>query len=257
MTESPPDWLVHHPALAARAISLESPWCQAPRVWRTVEDVEGNWDAPCYVVKVLVPGSVEAPVYELLASDGLAHAHIIPAEVVRDERSDFLLMPALLDPFAIPRRWDTEEVLDFCHQVLQGIEDLHAVKIAHLDIHEGNVLMATSYEATRHANTKAGTIYLIDFGSSRVLARGPGEQEPIELPPSAVPKFADRPVFDPYAWDMYCVGVLFTSILEVSNPIPEQLLGSNPDLPGSTTDNDRPELAAPHARDICRLDHRQ
>ncbi len=88
-------------------------------MWRTVEDVEGNWDAPCYVVKVLVPGSVEAPVHELLASDGLAHAHIIPAKVVRDERSDFLLMPALLDPFAIPRQWDTEEVLDFCHQVLQ------------------------------------------------------------------------------------------------------------------------------------------
>ncbi len=88
-------------------------------MWRTVEDAEGNWDAPCYVVRLLPPDSLEASLHELLASDGIAHPHVIPAEVFRDQRGDFLLMPALLDPFVIPRAWNTEQVLDFYHRVLQ------------------------------------------------------------------------------------------------------------------------------------------
>ncbi len=119
------------------------------------------------------------------------------------------------------------------------------------------MLTATSYEATRHAHVKAETIYLIDFGSSRLLTLGPGEEGPIELPPSAIPKFEDQPVFDPYAWDMYCVGILFKDPLQVSNSIQEQLLELKSDFSGPTADYNCPGLAAPHARDICWLDYRQ
>lgn len=57
-------------------------------------------------------------------------------------------------------------------------------------------------------------MYIIDFESALHLPQGPGMQHPVELPPSALSSLG-RTHFDPYAWDMYCVGKLFDDTIKV------------------------------------------
>lgn len=70
-----------------------------------------------------------------------------------------------------------------------------------------------------------GRLYLIDFGSGRILGAGPGKQPAMELLKSQ----QDHPVgitaLDPYSWDVYCLGHLFRGFIEVRRKISANFSG--------------------------------
>ncbi|KAI0632462.1 hypothetical protein C8Q77DRAFT_1125829 [Trametes polyzona] len=72
------------------------------------------------------------------------------------------------------------------------------------DICDGNVLIASEYNAQLHKQVLEGRIYCIDFQTARQLPAGPGG---ITLPRAHQfqPPF-DR--MDLYPWDVYCLGKL-------------------------------------------------
>ena len=76
--------------------------------------------------------------------------------------------------------------------------------VAILD-HDTNVFYALS----------KGELYFIDFGQSRQLTLGPSFQPPIVLPASQEDKPLEVTMFDPYSFDVYCVGKVMQSMLLV------------------------------------------
>lgn len=62
---------------------------------------------------------MEATIYELLQSQRNACTHIVPTEVVRDSRGDFLLMPCFVGLHVQPPPWSLEQVLNYFVQVLE------------------------------------------------------------------------------------------------------------------------------------------
>lgn len=68
-----------------------------------------------------------------------------------------------------------------------------------------------------------GRLYIIDFEMARHLPLGPRAQGPVQLTGALIQAPLGVSRFDPYAWDMYCVGVLFDEVLEVSDVIKGQM----------------------------------
>lgn len=66
-----------------------------------------------------------------------------------------------------------------------------------------------------YPQTKAGRVYIIDFDRSRQLEFGPGRQSPIELPSTQYKHPLQMTSFDPYSWDVYCMGKLFARLTNV------------------------------------------
>ena len=66
----------------------------------------------------------------------------------------------------------------------------------------------------RHEGIQEGQVFIIDFEYSRVLDYGPGRQAAVELPYTqwARPREGITHL-DPYAWDVFCLGVAFNDIL--------------------------------------------
>ena len=81
-----------------------------------------------------------------------------------------------------------------------------------------NLLVAERWDAQDHKNLENGKIYIIDFSESRQLHLGPGEQLPIDLPQSVTPKPLGMQHFDPYSFDVYCLGDVFDYTLAVRVP---------------------------------------
>ena len=59
-------------------------------------------------------------------------------------------------------------------------------------------------------------MYLIDFESCRQFERGPGVQTAIPLPDTHVVPPLGMTTFDPFSWDVYCLGLTFGAMIEVS-----------------------------------------
>ena len=66
----------------------------------------------------------------------------------------------------------------------------------------------------RHEGIQEGQVFIIDFEYSRVLDYGPGRQPAVELPYTqwARPREGITHL-DPYAWDVFCLGVAFNEVL--------------------------------------------
>nr|VWO97432.1 Glucoamylase (EC (1,4-alpha-D-glucan glucohydrolase) (Glucan 1,4-alpha-glucosidase) [Ganoderma boninense] len=194
-----PDWLKDHPDLRARGIMLH----QDQRLFYTPRPYRSP--SPQYVIKVLDPATEECSINEHLQHTLPSPNHSLPCEIIPSD-------PRLL-------------VMPF------GVEHLHRLRIAHLDICFGNIASASPYQASTDARLVAGKVYLIDFGQSRQLALGPGHQPPIVLPASQQDKPLNVTMFDPYSFDVYCTGkvlqriLLYTALPEAEFPwIPMRLL---------------------------------
>lgn len=61
----------------------------------------------------------------------------------------------------------------------------------------------------------AGRLYIIDYGSGRILGAGPGKQPAMELLDSQQAHPPGIEALDPYSWDVYCLGHLFWELIEV------------------------------------------
>ena len=78
-----------------------------------------------------------------------------------------------------------------------------------------NIVIAVPSDARSHSSLDPDKTYIIDFGQSLQLDLGPGCQPAIELPDSQVRKPPGMKHFDPYSWDMYCVGTSLELHIEV------------------------------------------
>lgn len=84
------------------------------------------------------------------------------------------------------------------------------------DIYDGQFLIGDQDDAAIHAKVVPEKVYMIDFGSSKRLAKGPGQQYAIDLPQTNCRPPLQMSLFDPYSWDIYCTGVFFRSLIEVN-----------------------------------------
>ena len=78
-----------------------------------------------------------------------------------------------------------------------------------------NVVAATAEDARLDARLTAGRVYLIDFESCQQFEHGPGVQTAVQLPNTQVRPPLDMKSFDPFSWDVYCLGATLEDILDV------------------------------------------
>ncbi|KAI0629596.1 kinase-like domain-containing protein [Trametes polyzona] len=202
-----PGWLKNHPELQRRGIQLTQ-LLKAGFVYRT-EYGQG----PGVAVKIIDPDTDEASIYERLKHlEPVPQNHTIPFELLHLER-DIVIMPAIDDILFHPyKHWPMSEFLDVFLQIVEGVEYLHSKNIAHLDLCSGNLLLLeTGTGVVPNARERYGRIYIIDYGASQHFPSGPGVQPAITLPETQVEPPRDLEVFDPYSWDVYCLG----KVLEV------------------------------------------
>ncbi|EIN06241.1 kinase-like protein [Punctularia strigosozonata HHB-11173 SS5] len=166
---------------------------------------------------------------EPLASD--SHNHCVPIyEIlsVPDEDYKLIVMP-LLRKYADPE-WDTMgEVVSCIHQVFEGLQFMHANRIAHRDCTVGNIMLdprdmypdgfhpsrprrARDWNGDAKFYTRTqrpSRYYLIDFGLSQLY---PPEGSATAIPSlggdKTVPELLAHPdsEYDPFPVDVYYVG---------------------------------------------------
>ncbi|KAI0655844.1 hypothetical protein C8Q70DRAFT_1015896 [Cubamyces menziesii] len=206
-----PERLLHHPEMQRRGIKLVAAlnpgvvFCSIPT------------ENPQFVVKVLDLGTEELPIYErLLRQANSPRNHTIPCEIYR-EGHPLLIMPYLMPlDVLISRDCPSLRRLFRAFQDLaEGVEFLHQQHIAHLDICHNNIVTALGEHVSAHPDSGlvSGRTYIIDFNTSRQLALGPGLQHAITLPPTQLPPPNSLKHFDPYSWDMYCLGQVYERAL--------------------------------------------
>ena len=86
------------------------------------------------------------------------------------------------------------------------------------DLCFGNVVAIVDETEEEHPRTKVGRVYIIDFDRSRQLELGPGRQPAVALPSTQFKPPLQMKAFDPYSWDVYCMGKLFEQLTKVSFP---------------------------------------
>ncbi|KAI0363818.1 hypothetical protein BV20DRAFT_1006793 [Pilatotrama ljubarskyi] len=225
-----PTWLQTHPELRRRGIVLVGPLkpvcrdgfipsllatttltqCLQSYVYRTTV-----LEVPVYAVKILEAEHEEAHIYERLRGDPKPQNHTIPFEIVHSE-PELLIMPCLTHMSSLPSDdWPLSAFFALFLQIVEGVEYLHNQRIAHLDLCDGNVLVATERMASFDNRLTPGRIYIIDYHTSRQLPSGPGVHPPIHLPPTQIPPPLDNRLFDPYSWDVYCLGKLFERMVKL------------------------------------------
>ncbi|PIL34785.1 hypothetical protein GSI_02572 [Ganoderma sinense ZZ0214-1] len=203
-----PDWLLTHPGLHKRGIVVHEalqPFTVYATQWRP--------EGPIYVVKAINPSRPEADFYDLFDrySDSPTD-HTVPHEVIRCDR------PLLVMPFASRIMHfcscKTSSILATFDQVLEGVEHLHRLHVAHGDLYTHNVIGATERDAGRDPRLTAGRVYLIDFETCRQFEHGPGVQTAVPLPNTHVVPPLGMTTFDPYSWDVYCLGRTLEGIVQ-------------------------------------------
>ncbi|KAM5541293.1 hypothetical protein V8D89_005222 [Ganoderma adspersum] len=195
-----PDWLLTHPELRKRGITLHTP-LQPFTVYATERRPEG----PVHVVKAIKPSGPEADIYDLLDQHSDSpNDHTIPHELIRCERPlVVMLFASALDDFCTKY---TSSILAAFDQILEGVEHMHRLRITHGDIYAYNVVAARAEDAAHDARLTVGRVYLIDFKSCRQFEHGPGVQTAVPLPHTHVVPPLGMKSFDPFSWDVYCLG---------------------------------------------------
>ena len=79
--------------------------------------------------------------------------------------------------------------------------------------------------ASKPYKLERGKVYIIDFGVSRKLSLGPGEQPPIEIGECHYGPPENMKVFDPYSFDVYCTGKCLETYVRVSTQLVHYLIG--------------------------------
>ncbi|KAI0069575.1 hypothetical protein K474DRAFT_1777216 [Panus rudis PR-1116 ss-1] len=209
-----PEQLKSHPEILRRGLALREP--AKPGVVFTTTVAE----KPCYVVKVLKLDSEERSIYEYLQQHDLASPnHTIPFEL------STLGHPLLIMPFvswisglrpATKDGWTSYELLSIFLQLTEGIEFLHRHNIAHMDYCYSNTLIAEHGDVVNDKRLVEGKLYIIDFDWSKRLKYGPGVQHAITLTPTQIEPPNGLKHFDPYAWDVYCLGHVCQDIIRIS-----------------------------------------
>lgn len=101
----------------------------------------------------------------------------------------------------------------------------------HQDVSDSNIVTSERLDSSQHATSPSATIYYIDFEATRIFPSGPGTGIRINdfysagggkyIPPEGVD------ALDPYAYDVYCLGVLYDAIFRVSSSRDHSLRGAD------------------------------
>ncbi|KAH9896640.1 hypothetical protein C8Q73DRAFT_686397 [Cubamyces lactineus] len=220
--------LVNHPELVRRGIVLDDS-LKPGVVFRSIAKDGGPADRG-FVIKVLDLDDEELKIYErLLANLSSPRNHTIPCEIVRDGHP-ILIMPMIsdIDSMITGRRCkSSSDLADIFYQLIEGVDYLHTHHIVHMDLCFGNVGGALPSPAAYHSALRLGRVYIYDFNSSRQFTRGPGSQPAITLPETQTPPPHGMTHFDPYSWDIYCLGILLNELIDIyaeEKPNPPWLL---------------------------------
>ncbi|KAI0324122.1 hypothetical protein GY45DRAFT_1331878 [Cubamyces sp. BRFM 1775] len=203
-----PDRLLHHPEMQRRGIRLA--YALKPGVV-----FRAAMDGPQFVVKVVDLDTEELPISRRLRGLSSPRNHAVPCEIYDDEHP-LLIMPYLAQLYSLIV-WDCpslDRLLEIFQDLAEGVDFLHQQHIAHLDICYGNVVAALSQHVAEHPSLVIGRTYIIDFDTSRQLALGPGSQHAIALPPTQIRPPNGLKHFDPYSWDVYCLGQLYKKLIK-------------------------------------------
>ncbi|KAI0658959.1 hypothetical protein C8Q70DRAFT_140952 [Cubamyces menziesii] len=210
-----PDRLIDHPELLRRGIVLIDSMKPGVVFRSLVQD--GGPAGRGFVVKVLDLADEELKVYErLLGCIDSPQNHTIPCEIVRDGHP-MLIMPMLsrIDATISQQCNQLSDLVDIFYQLIEGVGYLHQHHIAHMDLCFGNVGAALSIPASYHPSLTLGKVYIYDFNTSRQFTRGPGHQHAIALPESQTSPPDGITHFDPYSWDVYCIGHLLDELMDI------------------------------------------
>ncbi|KAH9886761.1 hypothetical protein C8Q73DRAFT_748913 [Cubamyces lactineus] len=189
-----PARLKSHPEVLRRGFELEPAYpCKIGVVYRTSLLKE-----PLYHIKILDTDTQEAAMFQLLS---------------RQLTSPEAGHPLLITP-SLFVRLESCSLMGRVISCFQGIEYMHSLHIAHMDICPGNVVAAARNIGQRYPDVEPGKAYLIDFGSSLQFTLGPGSQPAIVLPPSQFRLEYDITYFDPYSWDVYCAALTMQRTME-------------------------------------------
>ncbi|KAJ8474866.1 hypothetical protein ONZ51_g6945 [Trametes cubensis] len=189
-----PSRLKSHPEVIRRGLEPTDPW-KVGVVYSTSMLKE-----PLYYIKILDTDTEEAAIFQQLSRQVDTRNHTIPGELTPPETGHPLLI--------------TPAMSDFSALLIEGIEYMHDLRITHMDICPGNVLVADPQIDRRYSGVEPGKVYLIDFGSSLQLPLGPGSQHAITLPPSQFRPENGITCFDPYSWDVYCAALTMQQTLK-------------------------------------------
>ncbi|KAM5541292.1 hypothetical protein V8D89_005221 [Ganoderma adspersum] len=217
-----PEALRAHPELVKRDLVLDYP-LNIGSVYAT-----SGLNRPQFVIKLLNPATEEAAIVDRLQHDTSTRNHLVPCEIIRSDRTLLVMpyVPRVDQP--IRREKDPLKrlrvLLKVFHQIAEGVEHLHSLRIAHIDLCYCNVMVALKDTEEKYPQTKAGRVYIIDFDRSRQLALGPGRQPAIELPSTQYQHPLQMTSFDPYSWDVYCMGMLFQRLTNDWQSSPPWLL---------------------------------
>ncbi|KAI0357914.1 hypothetical protein OH77DRAFT_1314205 [Trametes cingulata] len=205
-----PERLQSHPDLRQRGLVVTHP-LKPGFVYAT-----SHRQQPQYAVKILDLATEELAIYQrLLELDPASPNHTLPCQVTQLGHP-LLIMPRLLEVYAMfgTAQWTLYELLSVFLQIVEGVEFLHRLHIAHLDLCFDNVVGAGATEAQYHRGVVHGKVYIIDFGSARTLQLGPGKQRAIVLPPTQIRPPNGLKHFDPYSWDVFCVAHILQVLVE-------------------------------------------
>ncbi|KAI0628802.1 hypothetical protein C8Q77DRAFT_1145477 [Trametes polyzona] len=206
-----PDQLKAHPEIRRRGLVLREP--AKPGVVFTTTRAE----SPCHVVKVLKLDNEELSIYEyLLQRNPASPNHTIPCEL-STLGHPLLIMPYVcklvsLGPATVGG-WTSFDILSLYLQLTEGIEFLHDHHIAHMDFCWENVLVARAQDLVNDVRLVEGKLYIIDFDWSKRFKNGPGVQRAITLTPTQTEPPNGLKHFDPFSWDVYCLGIACDDVL--------------------------------------------
>ncbi|KAI0672537.1 hypothetical protein C8Q78DRAFT_971657 [Trametes maxima] len=222
---SVPERLRTHPDLLRRGIILTD-FVKPGIVYKT-----STVQQPQYVVKILSTDTEELGIYKRLTPLIPSPSnHTVPSELSQCGHP-LLIMPYLWGPIILRRRPDIKPITTTLHEMLglfvqlvEGVEFLHRQHIAHMDLCTGNILVAGPDDAKAHPRLVSEKLYIVDFGSSQQLKLGPGVQGAIVLPPSQQDPPNGIKHFDPYSWDVYCLGHVLRDIMHMNYDEPHSPL---------------------------------
>ncbi|KAL7284503.1 hypothetical protein ACG7TL_001794 [Trametes sanguinea] len=197
-----PERLQRHRKLKERGIALADS-LKPGVVFGTRNDKED------FVVKVLDLATEELPIYEQLLRhlDDSAN-HTVPAEIDRSEHP-LLIMPMLEHGTRIIR---ARALLIFTNYTSPTWYSGSGFK--------PNILVADPRVGACYDKIKPYRLYIIDFDTSRQFDLGPGEQHAIELPETQTQPPNGITHFNPYSWDVYCMGRVFEWLVESKREYP-------------------------------------
>ncbi|KAJ7639223.1 kinase-like domain-containing protein [Roridomyces roridus] len=177
------------------------------------------------VFKAVPNDDIELKVLGLLCSDPLradTRNRTIPVLEFVETRHDFVIvvMPSWGFSWYCPGCGSMATRIELALKLVETLQFLHENKIAHGDIHSGNILINhvdnRHFSAPKEADFRLGSdveYAYIDFGSSHVLEPGISCGHPITLPPegAASPEqellFDDKnATIDVFAADIYNLG---------------------------------------------------